>query len=160
MMHRCHAMVKLLVLGFLVTVHQVNAQGVRDPTVPPAVAGLGAAPMEGRMPEPGPDAFGFIVRDGQPFLVQGSRLYRQGQQIGQMRIERITETAVWLREDGVLRKQPLFPGVQLRILPLKTLPFGSPSGASSAPLNTISPSTACALMHSHCSSQEIEKSAP
>ena len=160
MMRCCHATAKLLVLGCLVAVQQVDAQGMRDPTVPPAAVGLGATPMEARARDFESDAFSVIVRNGQPYLVQGSRLYGQGQQVGQTRIERITETAVWLREDGVLRRQPLFPGVQLRVLPSNTLPFTSSPGASSAPLKTISPGAACAPIYSHCSRQEIEKYAP
>ena len=156
MMRRYHALVKLLVLGCLVVVQQVDAQGLRDPTVPPPAAGLSTAPMESRVPDFGSDAFSVIVRDGRPYLVQGSLLYGQGQQIGQTRIERITETAVWLREDGVLRKESLFPGIQLRVLPSNAVPPGGPSTSS----KTALPSAACARIYSHCSSQKIEKSAP
>lgn len=156
MMRRCHTIVKLLGLGCLVALQQVEAQGLRDPTVPPPATGLSASPMEARVPDFGSDAFSVIVRDGRPFLVQGSRLYGQGQQVGQTRIERITETTVWLREDGVLRKESLFPGIQLRVLPPNALPPGGPS----APSKTALPSAVCARTHSQCSSQKIEKSAP
>ncbi|MBC7681141.1 MAG: hypothetical protein H7172_02310 [Ferruginibacter sp.] len=147
---------KLLVWGCLVAVLQVDAQVLRDPTVPPPATGLSASPMASRAPDFGSDAFGVIVRDGRPYLVQGSLLYGQGQQVGQTRIERITETAVWLREDGVLRKESLFPGIQLRVLPSNALPPGGPS----APPKTALPSAACVRIHSHCSSQKIEKFAP
>ena len=148
MICRCQALAKSLVLGCLAALLQVNAQGMRDPTVPPAVAGLSGAQTEVRAPDFGIDIVAVIVREGQPYLVQGSRLYGQGQKVGQTLIERITETAVWLREDGVLRKQPLFPGIQLHMLPSNAL---SPAG---------SPRPSCAQINVHCSSQKIEKSAP
>ena len=142
MICRCQALTKSLLLGCLVAALQVNAQGMRDPTVPPAVVGLSGAQMEVRVPDLGIDTFGVIVREGQPYLVQGSRLYGQGQKVGQTLVERITETAVWLREDGVLRKQPLFPGIQLRVLPPNAL------------LPADSPSPSCAQINAYCSSQK------
>lgn len=156
MMQPSFAILKLLVLGCLAVVHQVDAQGVRDPTVPPPAANQTAAATDARVSDFGSDATVVIVREGRPYLVQGSRLYGQGEHIGQTRIERITETSVWLREDGVLRKQPVFPGIQLRVLPLNALPPASPS----ATLKTVLPSAGCAVNRSHCSSQKIEKSAP
>ena len=55
-----------------------------------------------------------LVVDGQPYLVVGTRLYAQGQQLGAARIERITETEVWLREGRSLRKISNFVGIQRR----------------------------------------------
>jgi hypothetical protein len=46
----------------------------------------------------------------------GSRLYAQGQKMEQTRIERITETELWLREGSELKKLPQFPGVERRVL--------------------------------------------
>ena len=139
MMRRYRAIAKWLVLGSLVVVSQVDAQRLRDPTTPPAAVGSGTETGDVRLPDTQFDAPSVIVRDGRPYLVQGGRLYGQGQQVGQTRIERITETAVWLRDGGVLRKQPLFPGVQLQILQSKTLPSAGPFGASSAPLKPPPP---------------------
>lgn len=89
----------------------VPAQALRDPTQPPPEmgAGPGAAASAGPL---GSDGMAVIVRDGKPFLVVGSRLYAPGQKVGSARIERITETEVWLREGKALRKVPRFAGIQ------------------------------------------------
>lgn len=90
----------------------VAAQGVRDPTLPPWASGRGggvsgAEPVRGLQ---GP--FSVLVVDGQPYLVVGTRLYAQGQALGAARIERITETEVWLREGSRVRKISNFVGIQ------------------------------------------------
>lgn len=101
-----------------------DAQSLRDPTVPPAEAGLAGSGAAGTLPagnEPG--SMGVLVRDGRPYLVAGTRLYAQGQKLGAARIERISETEIWLREGGVLRKVPLFADIQRHTvtLPLKNI---------------------------------------
>lgn len=85
------------------------AQTLRDPTVPPAAAGLTPNETTGA-----PEAGGMtvIVRDGRSFLAVGTRLYATGQRFGDTRVERITETEVWLREGRTLRKVPRFAGIQ------------------------------------------------
>jgi hypothetical protein len=55
-----------------------------------------------------------IVRDGTPFVVMGTRLYAQGQLLGKVRIERISETEIWLREGKKIRKVQMFPGITRR----------------------------------------------
>jgi hypothetical protein len=90
------------------------AQGLRDPTLPPAEAGSASMSAEGQLLPAAPSPMAVIVRNGQPFLVVGTRLYAQGQKLGQARIERISETEVWLREGGVLRKVSQFQGVERR----------------------------------------------
>lgn len=108
-----------LVLALFFLWGQVEAQGLRDPTVPPAEAGLASPAPGGRM-EPG--VMTIIVRDGRPYLAVGTRLYAQGEKLGQARVERITETEVWLREGGVLRKIQQFPGIQRSIVKSSTIP--------------------------------------
>jgi hypothetical protein len=93
---------------------QVDAQGLRDPTVPPAEARVANPATAGQVLTAEPGAMTIIVRDGHPYLAIGTRLYARGQKLGLARIERITETEVWLREDGVLRKVPQFPGIERR----------------------------------------------
>ena len=107
------SLARMLLLGWLLAMPLglVNAQSLRDPTLPPAAAGL-AATGPGTSDEQA--AMGVIVRDGRPYLVVGTRLYAQGQKLGPARIERISETEVWLREGGVLRKVPQFAGIQRR----------------------------------------------
>ncbi|MDE2417229.1 MAG: hypothetical protein KGN32_05425 [Burkholderiales bacterium] len=92
----------------------VPAQALRDPTQPPpsAVAGPDGAPLsEVPFSEEG---VAVVVRGGKPLLVHGTRLYGVGQMLGKFRIERISETEVWLRQGTELRKFPRFAGIQRR----------------------------------------------
>jgi hypothetical protein len=88
----------------------VQAQAMRDPTLAPAIPGTsdGVGKAAPSLPE-GP--LSVVIVDGKPHLMGGTRLYSQGQMLGSARIERITETEVWLREAGQLRKVQQFPGV-------------------------------------------------
>jgi hypothetical protein len=98
---------------------QAGAQSLRDPTVPPAAA-LPAEPVASAVraaDELGP--LSVLIRDGNAFVVMGTRLYAQGNLLGKARIERITETEVWLREGKQLRKVQLFSGVSRRVAPAK-----------------------------------------
>lgn len=91
----------------------LQAQTLRDPTVPPGSGGGGmAAPARA-----GQGSWPVIVVDGRPHVAVGTRLYAEGQTLGRARIERITETEVWLREGRELRKVPLYAGVSRRSLP-------------------------------------------
>ena len=103
-----------MLLGMFLSLGHVVAQGLRDPTVPPLEARQGVAAVAGASSAATPISMPIIVRNGQPYLVVGTRLYGQGQKLGQARIERITETEVWLREGGVLRKQLQFSGIERR----------------------------------------------
>ena len=105
----CSWLVGLLLMLML---SRAQAQSLRDPTLPPAAAGLAGAVPGGPAAALVPGAMTIIVRDGQPYLVVGTRLYAQGHMLGEARIERIGETEVWLREGGVLRKVPRFAGIQ------------------------------------------------
>lgn len=98
-------------LGPLLTLDGALAQTGRDPTRPPAGATGASAPPSAApaVPDTGPVAV--IVREGQPYLVVGTRLYAQGQMLGGARIERISETEVWLREGKTLHRKPIFPGI-------------------------------------------------
>jgi hypothetical protein len=83
----------------------------RDPTAPPAAAGLalpGGAPAEGSAPL----SHSVIVQNGQPYLVVGTRLVAVGQKVGAAKLERITETEIWFREGRQLTKQARFAGIQ------------------------------------------------
>lgn len=87
------------------------AQSLRDPTVPPAAVTPSAPGDAARTLTVQPGAVALLVREGVPYLVVGTRLYGKGQNVGPARIERISETEVWLRENGVLRKVPVFGGI-------------------------------------------------
>lgn len=108
---------------------RAQAQGLRDPTLAPPEAGLASpqAVEKSVLIEPGASAI--IVREGRPYLVVGTRLYAPGQQLGPARIERISETEVWLREAGVLRKVPQFSGIERRALTPGAAPACIDSGA-------------------------------
>lgn len=83
----------------------------RDPTVAPAEALPGSTVLPGA---PGALLQGsnVIVRNGQPHLVVGTRLVAVGQTVGEARLERITETEIWLREGKQITKLPRFAGIQ------------------------------------------------
>ena len=95
-----------------------QAQSLRDPTQPPPSLGLpnasNSSNRSNALPPLVPNGISLVVRQGKTYLVLGNRLYTTGQQIGAARIERITETEVWWREAGVLRKQAVFPGIERR----------------------------------------------
>ena len=91
----------------------LGAQSLRDPTQPPG-AGTGNAAAPARASAP---SWSVIVVDGRRHVATGTRLYAEGQMLGRARIERITETEIWLREGQVLRKVPLYAGVQRRSVP-------------------------------------------
>ncbi|HBH39014.1 MAG TPA: hypothetical protein DDX06_11625 [Curvibacter sp.] len=107
-MSRC-TLILLLGLLSLPTV----AQSLRDPTQPPGMEAAGPATAA----RAGAPSWSVIVVDGRPHVAVGTRLYAQGQMLGRARVERITETEIWLREGQALRKVPLYAGVQRRSVP-------------------------------------------
>lgn len=102
-----------LVLGvsLLLTLPVLCAQGARDPTLPSPDAGLGAQVVPNNVPRGPEPGLSMVVRGGIFYVVQGTRLVAQGQKLGEARIERISETEVWLRQGGVLTKRALFAGI-------------------------------------------------
>jgi hypothetical protein len=88
----------------------------RDPTEPPTQAFPatgGAANANPKNPW-GSDGTAVVVRDGKSYLVVDTRLYAAGQKVGAWRIERITETEVWLKDGAVRRKVARFDGIERR----------------------------------------------
>ncbi len=123
----------------------VRAQPVRDPTLPPSFASGAPAPGQTVRP-PAPEAapVAVIVRDGRPYLVVGTRLYGQGQMLGDARIERITETEVWLRDGKVLRKRPVFAGIERRTAgAVPAVPPCIPVDKKNRPATRVPPSEIC-----------------
>lgn len=107
--------VGLWLLCALLAALALNAQAQRDPTLPP---GSGAGVSGGAATHrAGQGRWPVIAVDGKLHVAIGTRLYAEGQMLGSARIERITETEVWLRERRELRKVPLYGGVQRRSLP-------------------------------------------
>ncbi|MDO8698956.1 MAG: hypothetical protein Q7J75_00785 [Rhodoferax sp.] len=122
-----------------------SAQSLRDPTLPPPEAGLADPLMREKAPGLESGAISIIVRDGRRYVVVGTRLFSQGQKLGQARIERISETEVWLREDGVLRKVDQFSGIERRAAQVQCVPAGLPrqqngSASSAATAASVSKS--------------------
>jgi len=85
------------------------AQEARDPTVAPPEASA----LPGEPGKAAPSAgMAVLVQDGKPHLVVGTRLVAVGQRVGNARLERITETEIWLRDGKLLRKVQRFSGIQ------------------------------------------------
>lgn len=91
-----------------------GAQTLRDPTQPPPIVAANGLNEVGQPAAVQSGSVAVVVHKGVPHLVVGTRLYAQGQKVGLARIERITETEVWLREDGMLRKVQVFGGIERR----------------------------------------------
>lgn len=104
-------------LGVLFSVVPALAQAQRDPTVPPLSPVATAASAAERGKDTVDTPLAVIVRDGRSYVVVGGRLLAQGQMLGDARIERITETEIWLREGKLLRKVLRFPGIQRKVVP-------------------------------------------
>ena len=99
----------LLLAALLLLGGAVQAQ--RDPTVAPPQAGLNAASNSTTAPPATLNADAVVRVDGKAFLVVDGRLLAPGQSDGSTQVERITESEVWLRRDGVLHKLTRYPGV-------------------------------------------------
>jgi hypothetical protein len=111
------------VMALLLLACSAMAQEARDPTLAPPEAS--ATP--GELGKPAPAAgMAVVVQDGKPHLVVGTRLVAVGQKVGNARIERITETEVWLREGKQLRKLQRFSGIQ-RSVAQDPLPCKAPA---------------------------------
>lgn len=91
------------------------AQSLRDPTLAPAAVAPSAPDDFPAAMSLQSGAVAVLVRNGTPYLVVGTRLYAVGDKVGLARIERLTETEVWLREDGSLRKVPVFSGIERHV---------------------------------------------
>lgn len=92
-----------------------TAVPLRDPMSPPAVAralvravDTAAAPAES-VPRH------LMVVDGRRYLIDSGRRLAVGDLLGSARIERIDDSAVWLREAGSLRQVSLVGGIVKRM---------------------------------------------
>ena len=86
----------------------VAAQVVRDPTVVPPETGP-VSPLASPM---GSEALSVMMRGERAYLVVGTRLYAPGDTVGAFRVDRITETQVWLHDGKTLVKVPRFAGIE------------------------------------------------
>jgi hypothetical protein len=103
-----------ILVGIVMCAATVPVLAQRDPTVPPPEAVVAPSTGEAvvsRTPW-GQGGMAVVIRNGKSYLVDGTRLFAVGQKIGNYRIERISETEVWLRSGKELRKVPRFNGIQ------------------------------------------------
>jgi len=111
----CRLMVAALI-PWLAAMGGVALAQDRDPTRAPGdvsvpataeVRGTGSLPA-------GMESMSVMVRDGAHYLVVGTRLLGVGQTLGDYKIDRITETEIWLRRGKELRKVSRFGAIQRR----------------------------------------------
>jgi hypothetical protein len=126
----------LVVLSILAG-NALQAQTLRDPTQAPADAVPGPDGAVVSSSPLGDDGVAVVVRGGKPYLVSGTRLYAVGQKIGASRIERISETEVWLRNGTELQKIQRFAGIQRRV----AAPAGDCAVSAGKPNKSSKPSS-------------------
>lgn len=106
------AVMALSLTGAPAVLAQTPGAALRDPTQPPAAlappAGALRSPIDTFRPEH------LVTVGGVRYVVWNSRRYAVGESIQGARIERISETEVWLRGSDGLRKMPLFSGIEKR----------------------------------------------
>lgn len=73
-----------------------------------------------------------VFSNGRAYVVVRGRRYGVGESLDGARIERITEQAVWLRESGQLRREPLYGGVEKRPPQASIPPAAAASGAKNS----------------------------
>ena len=130
--------VRALVAWGLLASMVVHGQALRDPTMPPPEAS--ALPGAAAAPAPG---MAVVVQDGKPHLVVGTRLVAVGHKVGNAKLERITETEVWLREGKQLTKVPRFSGIQ-RSVAKPAVPCVAPSAkARTRSKPVVTPAAPC-----------------
>ena len=89
------------------------AQDARDPTIAPAETGTTSQSSTGT------EGMTVVVRNDRPYLVVGTRLYAPGDKVGNLRVERISETEVWFHDGTALTKVPRFAGIARKIVATK-----------------------------------------
>lgn len=114
---------KRTLLTLCLGVSTLAAAADRDPTAPPAEAGVVMPSQAAGGGSASPQGSSVIMQNGQPYLVVGTRLYAVGQKVGSAKLERITETEIWMREGGQLNKTQRFAGIQRSVAkPLAACP--------------------------------------
>lgn len=96
-----------------------TAQALRDPTVPPMEAGLQPSITSDESGTPTTflerEGMAVVVRDGKSYVMRGSHLIAPGAMVDGKRLEKITETEIWLRDGKQRVKVPRFmPEIQIR----------------------------------------------
>ena len=91
---------------------QTPGAPLRDPTQPPPALTPPVGATRSRADTFKPEHL--VMVGGVRYVVWNSRRYAVGTTIQGARIERISETEVWLRSSDGLRKIPVFPGIEKR----------------------------------------------
>ena len=123
----------------------------RDPTAPPAAAGVALPPGAVMDPteEPLPN-MSVMVQNGVPYLVVGTRLVGVGKKVGAATLDRITETEIWLRDGRKIRKLPRFAGIQRSVAKApgacdRAAPLSDPESPRKSAPKTVRPKSAQAV---------------
>ncbi|MBY0468895.1 MAG: hypothetical protein K2Q07_07950 [Burkholderiaceae bacterium] len=143
---RPHGLAWAAALGLAVTVLPAvaqNAPALRDPMVPPlSIARPAANPgVLDATTEPPPTPQQLLTVDGKRYVVDGRRRLGVGDALGGTRIERITDSAVWVRDGHTVTRLPFYGGVTKRIVvdappAAATLPHRRTSSLSPSPTLT------------------------
>ncbi|WP_460840369.1 MSHA biogenesis protein MshK [Noviherbaspirillum agri] len=88
-----------------------TAQGLSDPTRPPAAAGM-EQPSEGGAASAGPVLQSILISQRRAEAIVSGRVIHVGDKVGDARVVRITETEVLLREGKNLKSLKLFPNIE------------------------------------------------
>lgn len=106
-------------LVLLASAGALAQEAPRDPTTWPsplraALAAERAASAASSAEASEPAVRQVVFAEGRAYVVQRGRRYGIGDLLDGARIVRITEQAVWLREAGGVRREPLYGGVEKR----------------------------------------------
>ena len=110
-------MKRLAAMTLALAVTDVSAQStaLRDPTQPPPGYGAPAAPAREREAVESFRPEHLVTVDGQRYVMWRGNRYRAGDTVQGVRIERIEESAVWVRTAEGSRRLPLYAGIEKHI---------------------------------------------
>jgi hypothetical protein len=118
-----------------------NAPAPRDPMVPPLSIARPAANATEAVAEPPPAPQQLLTVNGRRYVVDGRRRLGVGEPLGSARIERITDSAVWVRDGSTVMRLPFYGGVVKRTVLDTPTPTATASSRRSTPVPPFHPST-------------------
>jgi len=120
-----------------------SAPTLRDPMVPPLAIARPAA-ATGSLedaPQPTPTPQQLLTINGQRYVVDGRRRLGVGDALGSTRIERITDSAVWVRDGNTVTRLPFYGSVTKRTVVDAPPAPDAASSRGSSPVQPFSTST-------------------
>lgn len=99
-----------IALAFAVLESAAQATVLRDPTVPPAGYGAPAASVRGPIEAFKPEHL--VTVDGKRYVMWRGHRYSVGDTVQGARIERVEDSAVWVRTADGARKLPFYAGIE------------------------------------------------